>query len=394
MHSFTENPLGIFLSLKYRMDFMPENAQEFLCVICKQQCSDAKNFREHLMVHRTYLEQKKGEKSQEYNCKECNFKCSKRSNWTSHLTTAKHKNRTFSNEKNAEPRQTHKCSHCDKEYKAKNSLWYHMKKCTKVPNTNTITIAALPMQSNSVVSMNMSSKSVSCVPHVPHVPVEDIIKTVDNQQKSIELIADLLKQNKELHEQIIEISKEPKVINNITNNHITNSNNNNTNNQFNMNMFLNEDCKNALNIMDFVRSLNLTVQDIEETGRLGYVGGITRIFVNALKDMDVKMRPIHCTDLKRETVYVKDEDTWEKDNTEKNKLKSALKHVARKNLLMLPEWQEQNPDFSILDTPENQQFMQISLSSLGAYSAEDTQKQEDKILKNVLKEVVLDKKHT
>jgi hypothetical protein len=211
--------------------------------------------------------------------------------------------------------------------------------------------------------------------------------------KSLEIITDLLRQNKELHEQVIEMSKEPKIINNITHNNITNSNNT-TNNQFNLNMFLNEECKNALNIMDFVRSLNLTVQDIEETGRLGYVGGMTRIFVNALKDMDVKMRPIHCTDIKRETVYVKDQDTWEKDNTEKNKLKTALKQVARKNLQMLPEWQQQNPDFRILDTPENQQYMQISLSSLGAYSDEESQKQEDKILKNVLKEVVIDKKAT
>jgi hypothetical protein len=224
-------------------------------------------------------------------------------------------------------------------------------------------------------------------------PLENKLISLDNPAKSLEIITDLLKQNKELHEQIIEMSKEPKIINNITHNNISNSNNT-TNNQFNLNMFLNEECKNALNIMDFVRSLNLTVEDIEETGRLGYVGGMTRIFVNALKDMDVKMRPIHCTDIKRETVYVKDQDTWEKDNSDKNKLKTALKQVARKNLQMLPEWQEQNPDFRILDTPENQQYMQISLSSLGAYSDEESQKQEDKILKNVLKEVVIDKKAT
>jgi hypothetical protein len=224
-------------------------------------------------------------------------------------------------------------------------------------------------------------------------PLENKLISLDNPVKSLEIITDLLKQNKELHEQIIEMSKEPKIINNITHNNISNSNNT-TNNQFNLNVFLNEECKNALNIMDFVRSLNLTVQDIEETGRLGYVGGMTRIFVNALKDMDVKMRPIHCTDIKRETVYVKDQDTWEKDNQEKNKLKTALKQVARKNLQMLPEWQQQNPDFRILDTPENQQYMQISLSSLGAYSDEDSQKEQDKILKNVLREVVIDKKAT
>jgi hypothetical protein len=333
---------------------MPKNAGNFTCIICDEICRDKNEYDNHISQHRTLLNEKNAEKCQEFNCKECNFICSKKSNWKAHIATAKHQNRTISNEKNADQRTLHKCSICDKEYKAKTSLWYHMKKCSPTQT-----------QENKMV-------------------VSDI------QQKSFEIITDLLKQNKELHEQIIEISKEPKIINNINN--ITNSNNNTTNNQFNLNMFLNEECKNALNIMDFVRSLNLTIEDIEETGRLGYVGGMTRIFVNALKDMDVKMRPIHCTDIKRETVYVKDQDTWEKDNTEKNKLKKALKQVARKNLQLLPEWQEQNPDYRILDTPENQQYMQISLNSLGAYSEEDTQKQEDKILKNVLKEVVLDKK--
>ena len=302
--------------------------------------------------NRTYSKKCDQNNAKKFYCKECDFECSKKSNWTTHISTAKHKTRTSSNQNMPKEARKYVCNVCKKEYTAKNSLWYHQRKCT------------------------------------------NITFSLDEKMKQFDVITDLLKQNKELHEQIIEMSKEPKIVNNntITNNHITNSNNNTTNNQFNLNMFLNEECKNALNIMDFVRSLNLTVEDIEETGRLGYVGGMTRIFVNALKDMDVKMRPIHCTDIKRETVYVKDQDTWEKDNTEKNKLKRALKQVAHKNLQLLPEWQEQNPDYRILDTPENQQFMQISLSSLGAYSEEDSHKQEEKILKNVLKELVLDKK--
>jgi hypothetical protein len=343
------------------MEFTPKNAKEFLCIFCNRQCCDNDEYLNHLEQHRTLLNEKSAKKSQEFICKECNFTCSKNCDWSRHIATAKHQNRTNFTEKNAKPKSTYKCSTCDKEYKAKNSLWYHMKKC---PGLVVKQPAPEPLE-NKRIELDTS--------------------------KSLEIITDLLRQNKELHEQVIEMSKEPKIINNITNNNISNSNNT-TNNQFNLNVFLNEECKNALNIMDFVRSLNLTVQDIEETGRLGYVGGMTRIFVNALKDMDVKMRPIHCTDIKRETVYVKDQDTWEKDNSDKNKLKTALKQVARKNLQMLPEWQEQNPDFRILDTPENQQYMQISLSSLGAYSDEESQKQQEKILKNVLKEVVIDKK--
>jgi len=245
-------------------------------------------------------------------------------------------------------RPDYKCSNCNKIYNVKSSLWYHKKKCLH--------------QENTVLLENKIVKPESV-----------------NQQDNSNIIVELLKQNQELQKQIIEMAKEPKITT-ITNN-----------NQFNLNMFLNENCKNALNIMDFVNSLDLTIKDLEETGRLGYVNGISRIFINALKNMDINMRPIHCTDIKRETVYVKDKDTWEKDNDEKEKMKKVLEHISHKNLKLLPEWQQQNPDFRHLDTPENQQFMKISLSSLGAEYEEEQAKMEKKILKNVMKEVVIEK---
>jgi hypothetical protein len=210
----------------------------------------------------------------------------------------------------------------------------------------------------------------------------DIVMELLKQNKEIQ--NSLVEQNKELQNTLLELSKQNTVIN--TTNNITN------NNQFNLNVFLNEECKNALNIADFIDSLKLTVNDIEETGKLGYTQGITRIFVKALKDLDVTMRPFHCTDIKRETVYIKDQDTWEKENAEKTKLRNVLKQIARKNLKMLPEWQEQNPDFRYLDTPENEKFLQISLSSLGSEFKDEQDKMEEKIIRNVLKEVVLDKK--
>jgi hypothetical protein len=210
----------------------------------------------------------------------------------------------------------------------------------------------------------------------------DIVMELLKQNKEIQ--NSLVEQNKELQNTLIEISKQNKVINTTTNNI--------TNNQFNLNLFLNEECKNALNIEDFINSLKLTVNDIEETGKLGYTQGLTRIFVKALNDLDVTMRPFHCTDIKRETVYIKDQDSWEKENAEKTKLRNVLKQIARKNLKMLPEWQEQNPEFRILDTPENEKFMQISLSSLGSEYKDEQDKMEEKIIRNVLKEVVLEKK--
>jgi hypothetical protein len=219
-------------------------------------------------------------------------------------------------------------------------------------------------------------------------PIQQNEKQMENTTKEVlnvnTLVLDLLKQNNELQKQLVEMSKQTHVINNTTNN-------NTQNNQFNLNVFLNEECKDAINIVDFVESLKITVNDLEQTGRLGYVQGITRIFVEALKQLDVTMRPVHCTDIKRETVYIKDQDNWEKENNEKTKLRNVLKKIARKNLKMLPEWQEQNPDFRYLDTPENNEFIQISLNSLGPETKEEQDRQEDKIIRNVLKEIIVDK---
>lgn len=240
----------------------------------------------------------------------------------------------------------HKCSHCGQTYKDKSGLWRHKKKCQPEPQQ----------------------------------------KPAETASVSNEMIMKLMEQNHELQKQILELAKNQSVI------HNTNSNNNTTtNNQFNLHLFLNETCKDALNISEFVNSLQLQLKDFETTGRIGYVEGISRIIVNGLKQIDVHKRPIHCTDIKRETVYIKDQDAWEKENPEKNKLKSAVNRVARMNLNQLSKWQEANPDCVNINTKENDDYIQLSLAALGGRCQEEDEKYMDKIMKNVLREVVLDK---
>jgi hypothetical protein len=214
------------------------------------------------------------------------------------------------------------------------------------------------------------------------------------------MILELIKQNKELQNTLIEQSaaimeQNTKLVEitskGQTNINNTNSNNTTNNNQFNINFFLNEQCKNAINIVDFLNSLQVQIQDLEKTGKLGYVEGISSIFLKGLRELNVYQRPIHCTDLKRETVYVKDNDTWEKDNADKTKLKNAIKLIAKKNLKTLPKWQEENPDFITLDTKENDDYLKIALNSLGGQDEEENEKFTGKIIRNVLKDVVIDK---
>jgi hypothetical protein len=282
-------------------------------------------------------------------CEKCDFSCSKHTDWLRHCSTRKHQIKAG----NLQKAPLYECL-CGKSYKHRQSLFTHKHKCQQKP-----------------VDTELSDSQT--------VEPKQSPPTVTN-----EMIMNLIDQNKELQKQLVELSKQTTVINNTTNN-------NTMNNQFNLNVFLNEECKDALNIADFVESLKLTVNDLEQTGRLGFTQGITRIFVQALKQLDVNMRPLHCTDMKRETVYIKDQDNWEKENAEKTRLRNVLKRIARKNLKMLPEWQEKNPDFRYLDTRENNEFIQISLSSLGPESKEEQEKQEDKIIRNVLKEVALEK---
>jgi len=288
--------------------------------------------------------------SPKFYCEKCDVSCSKKSEWDRHVSTRKHQN----NAGYLQKAPAFECS-CGKAYKHRQSLFSHKQKCSGVPIEK---------------------------------EEPEIVQALPQSQPSItnDMILSLLEQNKELQKQLIEMSKQTNIVNNNT------TTNNTMNNQFNLNVFLNEDCKDALNIADFVESLKLTVSDLEQTGTLGFTQGITRIFVKALKQLDVNMRPLHCTDIKRETVYIKDQDTWEKEDAEKTKLRNVLKQIARKNINLLPLWQKENPDFQYLDTPENQQFMQISLSSLGSEYVDEQEKMDEKIIRNVLKEVVVDRK--
>jgi hypothetical protein len=156
-------------------------------------------------------------------------------------------------------------------------------------------------------------------------------------------------------------------------------------------LFLNETCKDALNITDFLQSIQLQVKDFEATGKLGYVEGISRIIINGLKTMDVHKRPIHCTDVKRETVYIKDNNFWEKENEEKMRLKKAVSHVAQMNLSQLRQWQKENPNHVNINTKENEDFLHLSMVALGGQSEKEDEKYMDQILKKVFKEIVIDK---
>jgi len=326
---------------------------------------------------------------QVYKCNNCSYSTHDKSNYNKHLSSQKHINIFNNIQKN------NTCDICNKTFVTNSGLYKHKKKCNKTGKKGT-----KPKEIEQIENTFIDINDNTTPSFTPALFMEVLKQSKELQEvlfeqnrelqnklleKDSELQNKLLEQNAEHHKQIIELTS--KQIGN------TNINSHNTNNnQFNLQFFLNETCKHAINIGDFVNSLQVQIADLEKTGRLGYVEGISGIFLRGLKELDYTMRPIHCTDLKRETVYVKDENSWERDDDEKAKLKLAIQRVARKNMRTLPRWQAENPDFKILDTKENDAYLKIALNSMGGQNDEEHDKYVEKILRNVLKEVVIEKK--
>jgi hypothetical protein len=272
--------------------------------------------------------------------------------------SAKHLKSMNSNEIKPKLSSTHICQNCNKKYKDYSGLWRHKKKCVNEVNNKLIN--------------------------------EEDNEEVNNQITP-ELIMSVLQQNKELQKMLMEQNKtiiELSKNNSITN--ITNSNNNSNNKTFNLQFFLNETCKDAMNIMDFVDSIKLQLCDLEKVGKIGYVEGISNIIVKNLNSLDETKRPVHCTDAKREVMYVKDEDKWEKENETKQKLRKAIKHVAHKNSKMLKDFKTKHPDCDKSESKFSNQYNKLVIEALGGKGDNDLEK-EDKIIKNIAKEVIIEK---
>ena len=362
---------------------MGKNIQNFSCKECAYNTSSVSQYNKHLLTlkHKNNTLEIKGDiKNEEnsntinamYSCDVCNFQCKYQSNYDKHLLTEKHKKK--SNEESTEKIYT--CSQCNKEYLNYKSLWKHKKHCVINHNRE-----PEPLQNTFIPQLFMEVFNQS--KGLQEFLVE---QNRELQYRLLEKENQMLAQNEEHHKQIIELAS--RQISNTNNTNINTQNNN----QFNLQFFLNETCKDAMNIVDFVNSLQVQIADLEKTGKLGYVEGISSIFLKGLKQLDISMRPIHCTDLKRETVYVKDEDNWNKEDEEKAKMKLAIQRIARKNMRTLPKWQQENPDFRILDTNENNDYLKIALNSLGGQTEEEQEKYIKKIIKNVMKEVIIEKK--
>jgi hypothetical protein len=294
-----------------------------------------------------------------FNCEFCDYHTSNKKDYIKHLTTRKHKKCTNGNfgsimeiPKIPKP-QTFICE-CERNFATHSGYWKHKQKCKLLPTNNDII-------------------DISNVKLITNLVLEVVKQNTESQ-----------KQNQDLINKLYEICK------NGTTHNTTNNNNNSHNKSFNLQFFLNETCKNAMNITDFVDSLQLQLSDLERVGELGYVEGISNIIIKNLNALDVSERPIHCTDKKRETMYIKDEDKWEKEDENKIKMHKMVKKIANKNIHLITEFREKYPEYKKCKSNISDKFNKIIIESMGGNGDNEYEK-EEKIIKKVAKEVFVDK---
>jgi hypothetical protein len=309
-------------------------------------------------------------------CKTCDYSTCRKSSYDDHLLSTKHQKSTFSNhfsnqnlQKSALENFT--CQFCNKEYKDKSGLWRHKKKCNNNNNNNNndVTVTSKP---------SANSEDI--------VALKEIMKYLMKENSEMKNMM-MEQQTKVIEQQNLMLEVVKNGTHNTTNNNTTHTNSHNK--AFNLNFFLNETCKEAMNIGDFVDSLKMELCDLEKVGEKGYIEGITSIIVKNLKALDITKRPVHCTDKKRETIYIKDADKWEKDE-DKSLMHKLIKKVVSKNMKMFPKYRETHPDCMKYHSKFGDQYQKIIYESMGGKGDNDYEKNE-KIIKNVLKEVVVDK---
>jgi hypothetical protein len=285
-------------------------------------------------------------------CESCDYTTCRYSQYIRHTTTLKHikstKSTSYQQLSTKKSSESFECD-CGKTYKERSGLWRHKQKC------------------------NIENKQI-------------LNDTIENGN----FMHYLIKENSEFKELLQEQNK---IIMKMCESNVTQTiynNSNNNNKTFNLQLFLNETCKDAMNITDFIHSLKIQLTDLENVGEVGFVNGITNIIVQNLKSLDITQRPVHCTDAKREVLYIKDENKWEKEGEENIKLRKAIKHVAFKNTKMLPEFRKKYPDCGKSESKYADQYNKLIIEAMGGKGENDKEK-EDKIIKNIAKEVIIEK---
>ena len=306
------------------------------------------------------MEKEKSPKvAKKYRCEKCDYECCKMSDYDKHFTTRKHIGKEMEKSGNKKLARAYLCVNCNKSYKTASGLWKHTKICN--------------IESDIFIPNNVVDESSTEIKVLTNLVLE-MVKSNNELQK----------QNTELQQKVLEVCK-----NNNTNMSINCNNSNSNNKTFNLQFFLNEQCKDAMNISDFANSFDLQLSDLESVGELGYIEGITKIIVDKLNTMDIYKRPMHCSDAKREILYIKDEDKWAKEPRNNPRLRHAIKTISFKSMKLTNLWSDAYPESKNGDSRLNDKYMKLIKESTGGNG--ELVDSENKIIRRIAKEVIIEK---
>jgi hypothetical protein len=322
--------------------------------------------------------------STKFRCEKCAFECSKKSDWERHVIRPKHVN----NENNIikPPENNYTCKKCNKLYKYYSGLWKHNQSCSKIPETiqeenndDATENITLDINENTIKTNIEVSYLSNLILEVVKNNSELQKQTCDLQKQNQEFQQELQKQNQDFQMQMMEICKTSNV----------NINSNNNNKTFNLQVFLNEECKDAMNLSEFIESIHLKLPDLLNVGKLGYTEGISKIILKELNETAQNKRPVHCSDIKRETMYVKQENKWEKEGPENLTIKNAIKNIEQKNIaLLMNDWKAEHPDHMKSESSENDEYLRL-VNQITSGSEDNL----NKVVRRIAKDVMINKKN-
>ena len=297
-------------------------------------------------------------------CEICDFKCYMKCDWERHITRPKHLvSHKVDSEETKKLKKTYFCD-CNKFFSSRSGFYKHKKKCNII-NNNEI--------ENNNIEFEINSKELK-------------VNETEN-----DIIKFLMKENSDFKQLLLEQNNQILCLVNKTSTNFNSNNVNSNNKTFNLNMFLNETCKDAMNITDFMNSIQIDLNDLINVGELGYINGISNIIIKNLKELDITQRPIHCMDAKREILYIKDKDKWEKEGEHKERIISLVKNIANKNIRMISVYKKRYPDCGKYESRYSDQYNKLIIEAMGGGSDKDEEESNEKIIKKISKEVTIDK---
>jgi len=304
-----------------------------------------------------------------YTCEKCDYNTSKHFDYTKHLSTLKHKTQLLGDISCEKVACVYECN-CGKKYNHASSLWNHKQKCLQISTTIETPIPTSPHSSSDDMQTSL------------------ILELVKQNQEFKNLLIQQSAQMMEQNKTMIEVAKNSNVNNNTINNH-----SNSHNKTFNLQFFLNETCKDAMNMKDFIKSLELSLPELEKMGEVGFAEGMSRVFVNRLNSLDITKRPIHCSDVKREIIHIKEDNKWERDNANLDRLRKIIKQLTHKNILRVDDWKKANQGCTEYNSRKNGQYLKINIEAIGPVDDAEVKRDFGKIIRRVAENTAIDKKY-